>query len=82
MSMYQSFVYNNEDYSNFTANLETTGLNYTFSSIPTPSTLFAPINEAYATYLIGSNTTIEDAIVGPYLLAGGQLDIIPGQFYS
>lgn len=62
--------------------IDSTGVNKTLANLLALSTLFAPNNAAFDTYSKGSNITISEGQTSPFNLAGAQLLVVPGQYYS
>ena len=77
-----SLVFTNKNYTTAGALLDATGVNNTLFHLSSPSTLFAPTNAAFETYNDGSNITTAEGQSSPLLLAGAQLLVVPGPYYS
>ena len=75
-------MFTNKTYTIAGSLLDLTGVNNTLSNLSSPSTLFAPTNAAFETYLNGSNVTNAEGQISPTNLAGVQLLVVPGQYYS
>ncbi|KAA6422357.1 MAG: hypothetical protein FRX49_07827 [Trebouxia sp. A1-2] len=58
-------------------NLPQVGLNNILTSLKSPATLFAPNNEAFALYAIGSNVSNAEALKSPLLATGVNLLVVP-----
>jgi len=74
-----TFTYTNPDYSTIKEllNLPQIGLNNILTSLKSPATLFAPNNEAFALYAIGSNVSNAEALKSPLLATGVNLLVVP-----
>lgn len=74
-----TFVYTNPDYSTLKAllSLPSIGLNKPLSSLTSPTTLFAPNNEAFTSYDIASNITNAEGTASRFLTAGAELLVVP-----
>ncbi len=74
-----TFVYTNPDYTSVKEllSLPSIGLNKTLTSLKSPATLFAPNNEAFTLYTVGSNISNAEALASPFVAAGVQLLVVP-----
>lgn len=75
-------MFSNATYTTAGLLLDHTGVNQTLSHLTEPSTLFAPTNAAFEAYNNASNITAAEGNSSPLLLAGAQLLVVPGQYYS
>ncbi|DBA98455.1 hypothetical protein WJX82_009397 [Trebouxia sp. C0006] len=74
-----TFIYTDPDYSTIKQllNLPQIGLNNILTSLKSPATLFAPNNETFALYAIGSNVSNDEALKSPLLAPGVNLLVVP-----
>ena len=62
--------------------LADTGVNNTLAHLTSASTFFAPSNDALLSYNKAADVNPAEGTGTPYELAGAQLLVVPGQFYT